>query len=122
MKENNMLFKSKVCFDDYYENNENPNLIYDCWIDASSNGWNGWAMPYLEESEFNKFMENMKIDYTKPEMNIDDDYGKEFLEELSEIKPEIINGKTMYYFGGWLTWNIEDDDFIEKRNKLLEEK
>tara|TARA_Y100001980_G_C14539336_1_gene316749 strand:+ start:822 stop:1367 length:546 start_codon:yes stop_codon:yes gene_type:complete len=115
MKENNMLFKSKVCFDDYYEKNQDPNLIYDCWLDATSKGWNGWAMPYLEESEFNKFMENMKIDFN----NMEDDYDKDFLEELSLIKPEVINGKTMYYFGGWLTWNIEDDDFIEKRDNLL---
>ena len=62
MRENNMLFKSKVCFDDYYEKNQDPSLIYDCWLDANSKGWNGWAMPYLEESEFNKFMKNMKID------------------------------------------------------------
>ena len=115
MRENNMLFKSKVCFDDYYEN-KNPNLIYDCWLDATCRGWIGWAMPYVEESQFHNFMENMKIDFNNMECD------KEFLEELSLIKPEIINGKTMYYFGGWLTWNVEDDDFIEKRNKLLEEK
>jgi len=119
MKENNKLFKSKVCFDDYYED-KNLNLLYDCWIDANCNGWNGWACPYLEESEYNNFMDNMKIDYSNP--NIDDGSDGNFINELLAIKPEIINGKTMYYFGGWLTWNIEDGNFQDKRNKLLEEK
>ena len=35
------LFRSKVCFDDYYENKD-PRLLYDCWLDADCRGWNGW--------------------------------------------------------------------------------
>ena len=35
------------------------------------------------------------------------------------IKPQEINGKILYYFGGWLCWNIEDEDFKKKRKILL---
>jgi hypothetical protein len=120
MTENNMLFKSKVCFDDYYETKD-PKLIYDCWIDANSNGWNGWAMPYMERDEFYRFVKTC-INNWMENPNMDDGSDGNFIDEIMAIKPQEINGKTLYFFGGWLTWDIEDDDFIEKRNKLLEEK
>ena len=113
MRENNMLFKSKVCFDDYYENFD-PNLIYDCYIDAECKGWNGWACPYLEKSVRDKFI-NKQLQECSSE-------DTEFLQQLLSVKPQVINGITLYDMSCGLCWDIEDQDFNKKRNKLLEEK
>ena len=49
------LIETKVCFEDYYTNFD-PNLIYNCYIDAECNGWNGWACPYFEKSVRDKLI------------------------------------------------------------------
>jgi hypothetical protein len=103
------LFESKVCFDDYYEK-ENTDLLYDCYIDPNNNGWNGWACPFLNQENYDKFIKNMNLNYC-------DD--PEFIEEIKSYKSANINGMTLYSMGGSLCWNIEDDNFQEKRKDLL---
>ena len=112
------LFKSRVCFDDYYEN-EDPKLIYDCWLDADCRGWNGWAMPYMERAEFYRYVK-LCLENWEKYPDLDDGSDGNFADEIMAIKPQEINGRTLYYFGGWLCWNVEDENFAEKRKILLE--
>ena len=56
------LFQSRVCFDDYYENPKGY-LIYDCWLDANCNGWNGWACPYMEKYEYLRYVNRCIREY-----------------------------------------------------------
>ena len=111
------LFQSRVCFDDYYENPKG-HLIYDCWLDANCNGWNGWACPYMEKYEYLRYVNRCIRDYFE---NPDADDGSDgnFIDEIMAIEPQEIDGKILYYFGGGLCWNIEDDDFIVKRLEAL---
>ena len=112
------LFQSRVCFDDYYENPK-PYLIYDCWLDANCNGWNGWACPYMEKYEYLRYVNRCIRDYFEnPEA--DDGCEGSFIDYIMAIEPQEIDGKILYYFGGWLCWNIEDVNFAEKRKILLE--
>ena len=111
------LFKSRVCFDDYYENPKGY-LIYDCWLDANCNGWYGWACPYMEKYEYLRYVNRCIRDYFEnPEA--DDGCDGNFIDEIMSIEPQEIDGKILYYFGGGLCWNIEDDDFIVKRLEAL---
>ena len=49
----------------------------------------------------------------------DDGCDGNFIDEIMSIEPQEIDGKILYYFGGGLCWNIEDDDFIVKRLEAL---
>ncbi|BCV03277.1 MAG: hypothetical protein CM15mV64_200 [uncultured marine virus] len=104
------LIETKVCFEDYYTNFD-PNLIYNCYIDAECNGWNGWACPYFEKSVRDKF-----IDKQIQECSSED---AEFLQQLLDVEPQVINGMTLYDMSCGLCWDIEDEDFQKKQAELL---
>ena len=60
----NDFIKTKVCFDDYYKNDD-PNLLYDAFIFWDDKGWNGWANPYLLQKDRDKLIENMISAYSE---------------------------------------------------------
>jgi phosphatidylserine/phosphatidylglycerophosphate/cardiolipin synthase-like enzyme len=101
----NGFIKTKVCFDDYYENDD-PNLLYDAFIFWDDKGWNGWANPYLLQKDRDKLIENMISAYGE----ID-----ETVQGLIQTESQVIDGVTVYDFGGCYCWNIEDDYFKKKK-------
>jgi hypothetical protein len=76
-------------------------------------------MPYMERAEFYRYVK-LCLENWEKYPDIDDGSDGNFADEIMAIKPQEINGRTLYYFGGWLCWNIEDDDFEEKRKILWE--
>ena len=55
-------------------------------------------------------------------MNLNYCDDPEFIEEIKSHKSANINGMTLYNMGGSLCWNIEDDNFQEKREVFLNQK
>ena len=104
MKKNGFI-KTKVCFDDYYKNDD-PNLLYDAFIHWKDKGWNGWANPYLLQKDRDKLIGNMISAYSE----ID-----ETVQGLIQTESQVIDGVTVYDFGGCYCWNIEDDGFKKKK-------
>ena len=55
------LVKTVVGFDDAIEDKSHR---YDCYINTHNRYWNGWANPYFEQKEWDKFINCLL--YTSP--------------------------------------------------------
>ena len=102
------LIKTKVCFEDYYDN-QDPDLIYSCFIYAEDEGWNGWARPFFLKEERDKFLKNMQREYA----------DNEFISQIKAVKPKIVNGLDLYDMSCGCCWDIEDDNFKQRREEAL---
>jgi len=109
------LIKARFTFTEY---EDFP--IFSGWYDPKNRYWNGWSNPYFDKPTRDSFiaLEKSLLDQTykgKPYTEQDND----FLNELKSIKPQTINGKELYYFGGFLIWDQVGDN--EKVSTMVDE-
>ena len=66
------------------------------WVDMDNQFWNGWVRPLFEESD----RKNVIAQFICALGAASDE-----VQDLLNIPPEMIDGKKLYNFGGWLIWN-----------------
>ena len=69
-----------------------------CLYDPSNQYWNGFANPYFDQTNFNKWVAWLKQEES-------DTY-----DEVKNIPSEINNGQKNYYCGGAYTWSYVEDE------------
>ena len=90
--------KAKVQMDGFNEK-------LDCLYNPSNKNWNGFANPYLEKPNFDKWVAWLKKEES-------DNY-----EEVKNFPSEEIDGKLYFYCGGAYTWSYVE----EPKTTLLED-
>ena len=90
--------KAKVQMDGFNEE-------LDCLYNPSNKNWNGFANPYLEKPNFDKWVAWLKKEES-------DNY-----EEVKNFPSEEIDGKLYFYCGGAYTWSYVE----EPKTTLLED-
>ena len=81
-----------------------------CLYDPSNQYWNGFANPYFDQTNFDKWVAWLKQEES-------DTY-----DEVKDMPSEIINGKKYYYCGGAYTWSYvenEETSLIEDLENLV---
>ena len=79
--------------------------IFKGWYDPTNRYWNGWCNPYFDKHTRNCFIALQKsyLDETyKGEPYEEQD--QEFFDGLLSIETQEVNGKELYYFGGFICW------------------
>ena len=92
------MIKSKVQMDGFEQ-------TLNCLYDPSNQYWNGFANPYFDQTNFDKWVAWLKQEES-------DTY-----DEVKDMPSEIINGKKYYYCGGAYTWSYVENE----ENSLLED-
>ena len=85
------MIQSKVQMDGFEQ-------TLNCLYDPSNQYWNGFANPYFDQTNFDKWVAWLKQEES-------DTY-----DEVKDMPSEIINGKKYYYCGGAYTWS-----YVEKK-------
>ena len=86
------MIQSKVQMDGFEQ-------TLNCLYDPSNQYWNGFANPYFDQTNFDKWVAWLKQEES-------DTY-----DEVKDMPSEIINGKKYYYCGGAYTWSyVENED------------
>lgn len=92
------LIRSRFTFD---ESEDFP--IFNGWYDPTNRYWNGWCNPYFDKPTRDCFISYEKsLIENGTILSFDDD---EFMEELYSIESQVIDGKELYYFGGFFCWS-----------------
>ena len=97
------MIKSKVQMDGFEQ-------TLNCLYDPSNQYWNGFANPYFDQTNFDKWVAWLKQEES-------DTY-----DEVKDMPSEIINGKKYYYCGGAYTWSYvenEETSFLEDLENLV---
>ena len=97
------MIKSKVQMDGFEQ-------TLNCLYDPSNQYWNGFANPYFDQTNFDKWVAWLKQEES-------DTY-----DEVKDMPSEIINGKKYYYCGGAYTWSYvenEETSLIEDLENLV---
>ena len=89
------LIRSRFTFD---ESEDFP--IFNGWYDPTYRYWNGWSNPYFDKPTRDSFLAYQKSFVGQ----IIDEVDKEFFDYFTNIKPKVIDGKELYYFGSWICW------------------
>ena len=92
------MIQSKVQMDGFEQ-------TLNCLYDPSNQYWNGFANPYFDQTNFDKWVAWLKQEES-------DTY-----DEVKDMPSEIINGKKYYYCGGAYTWSYVENE----ENSLLED-
>ena len=92
------MIQSKVQMDGFEQ-------TLNCLYDPSNQYWNGFANPYFDQTNFDKWVAWLKQEES-------DTY-----DEVKDMPSEIINGKKYYYCGGAYTWSYVEDE----ESSLLED-
>ena len=92
------MIQSKVQMDGFEQ-------TLNCLYDPSNQYWNGFANPYFDQTNFDKWVAWLKQEES-------DTY-----DEVKNMPSEIINGKKYYYCGGAYTWSYVENE----ENSLLED-
>ena len=87
------MIKSKVQMDGFEQ-------TLNCLYDPSNQYWNGFANPYFDQTNFDKWVAWLKQEES-------DTY-----DEVKDMPSEIINGKKYYYCGGAYTWSYVENEEI----------
>lgn len=98
------LVKAKFTFNDWEDFPK-----FEGYYDPAYRYWNGWACPYFTKKtrdEFIKYEEKLLDDMDAKYL----EENKEFLQDLYDIKSEMINGVELFYFGGFLCWDEVDEN------------
>ena len=85
------MIKSKVQMDGFEQ-------TLNCLYDPSNQYWNGFANPYFDQTNFDKWVAWLKQEES-------DTY-----DEVKDMPSEIINGKKYYYCGGAYTWSYVENE------------
>ena len=85
------MIQSKVQMDGFEQ-------TLNCLYDPSNQYWNGFANPYFDQTNFDKWVAWLKQEES-------DTY-----DEVKDMPSEIINGKKYYYCGGAYTWSYVEDE------------
>ena len=85
------MIESKVQMDGFEQ-------TLNCLYDPSNQYWNGFANPYFDQTNFDKWVAWLKQEES-------DTY-----DEVKDTPSEIINGKKYYYCGGAYTWSYVEDE------------
>jgi len=102
------LVKTVVGFDDAIEDKSHR---YDCYINTHNRYWNGWANPYFEQKEWDRFIK-IQVDFFDSLDEKQKEWEKEYHDEIVDIEPIEIDGKQLYYCGGFLCWNEFDEVLV----------
>ena len=97
------MIKSKVQMDGFEQ-------TLNCLYDPSNQYWNGFANPYFDQTNFDKWVAWLKQEES-------DTY-----DEVKDMPSEIINGKKYYYCGGAYTWSYvenEETSLVEDLENLV---
>ena len=97
------MIQSKVQMDGFEQ-------TLNCLYDPSNQYWNGFANPYFDQTNFDKWVAWLKQEES-------DTY-----DEVKDMPSEIINGKKYYYCGGAYTWSYvenEETSLIEDLENLV---
>ena len=97
------MIKSKVQMDGFEQ-------TLNCLYDPSNQYWNGFANPYFDQTNFDKWVAWLKQEES-------DTY-----DEVKDMPSEIINGKKYYYCGGAYTWSYvenEETSLLEDLENLV---
>ena len=97
------MIKSKVQMDGFEQ-------TLNCLYDPSNQYWNGFANPYFDQTNFDKWVAWLKQEES-------DTY-----DEVKERPSAIINGKKYYYCGGAYTWSYvenEETSLVEDLENLV---
>lgn len=106
------LKKARFTFD---EDEDFP--IFRGWYDPQNRYWNGWCNPYFDKHTRNCFIALQKS--YLDEMHKGKAYNEqdqEFFDGLLSIEPQEINGKELYYFGGFYCWTEMDTLYVEEED------
>ena len=87
------MIQSKVQMDGFEQ-------TLNCLYDPSNQYWNGFANPYFDQTNFDKWVAWLKQEES-------DTY-----DEVKDMPSEIINGKKYYYCGGAYTWSYVENEEI----------
>ncbi|BAQ88314.1 hypothetical protein [uncultured Mediterranean phage uvMED] len=85
------MIQSKVQMDGFEQ-------TLNCLYDPSNQYWNGFANPYFDQTNFDKWVAWLKQEES-------DTY-----DEVKDIQPKIISGQKYYYCGGAYTWSYVEDE------------
>lgn len=85
------MIQSKVQMDGFEQ-------TLNCLYDPSNQYWNGFANPYFDQTNFDKWVAWLKQEES-------DTY-----DEVKDMPSEIINGKKYYYCGGAYTWSYVENE------------
>ena len=85
------MIQSKVQMDGFEQ-------VLNCLYDPSNRYWNGFANPYFDQTNFDKWVAWLKQEES------------DIYDEVKDITAEIINGKKYYYCGGAYTWSYVEDE------------
>ena len=85
------MIQSKVQMDGFEQ-------VLNCLYDPSNQYWNGFANPYFNQTNFDKWVAWLKQEES------------DIYDEVKDITAEIINGKKYYYCGGAYTWSYVEDE------------
>ena len=92
------LIRSRFTFD---ESEDFP--IFNGWYDPTNRYWNGWCNPYFDKPTRDCFISYQKsLIENGTSLSYDDD---EYMEGLYSIESQVIDGKELYYFGGFFCWS-----------------
>ena len=97
------MIQSKVQMDGFEQ-------TLNCLYDPSNQYWNGFANPYFDQTNFDKWVAWLKQEES-------DTY-----DEVKDMPSEIINGKKYYYCGGAYTWSYvenEESSLLEDLENLV---
>ena len=94
------LIKAKFTFD---EDDDFP--IFRGWYNPTNRYWNGWCNPYFDKHTRKCFiaLQQFYLNETYQGKPFEEQ-DKEFMKGLVSIEKEVINGKELYYFGGFICW------------------
>ncbi len=93
------LIRSRFTFDEM-RGEDFP--IFNGWYDPTNRYWNGWCNPYFDKPTRDCFIAYEKsLIETRSIFCCDD----EFMEGLYSIESQVIDGKELYYFGGFFCWS-----------------
>ena len=90
------LIRSRFTFD---ESEDFP--IFNGWYDPTNRYWNGWCNPYFDKPTRDCFIAYQKSLIESRSIFCSDD---EFMEGLYSIESQVIDGKELYYLGGFFCW------------------
>lgn len=92
----------RVCFDNALEGDEaDMKKVYDVMFKKDGGTWNGWACPYFDEYERDRFIKDCEADPNQDEENLAD---------FKAIEPAFQVGTlNFYYFGSCWCWNDVTD-------------
>ncbi len=85
------MIESKVQMDGFEQ-------TLNCLYDPSNQYWNGFANPYFDQTNFDKWVAWLKQEES-------DTY-----DEVKDMPSEIINGKKYYYCGGAYIWSYVEEN------------